>query len=60
MSDKNQVKSERCRKEKKFFFPLYVTIIPASWRSEWFLLSAAVFGWNCPAKSRSVVLSAFY
>ena len=21
MSDKNQVKSERCRKEKKFFFP---------------------------------------
>ena len=24
MSDKNQVKSERCRKEKKFFFLLYV------------------------------------
>ena len=29
-----------------------VTLIP--------LLSAVVFDWNCPAKSRSVVLSAFY
>ena len=29
-----------------------ITLIP--------LLSAVVFGWNCPTKSRSVVLSAFY
>jgi len=45
--------------QKRFFLSLYVKIIPVSWRLEWFLLSAVVFGWNCPAKSNRVVLAVY-